>query len=150
MHTGALYLTSEEHQPITACRLLHTYGIAAFLATFSLTLLSITVSHVMRHKWTLCDVTGYENMLVHPYSDLLLLPRLFKEFVAINWPPVVYISSPAPGARGKSPSYLLAGRNIKWVPWKPAAGLLPCDGPTDAPVPADLLPLLGSRFVPSS
>lgn len=76
MHTGALYLTSEEHQPITACRLLHMYGIAAFLATFSLTLLSITVSHVTRHKWTLCDVTGYENMLVHLYSDLLLLARL--------------------------------------------------------------------------
>lgn len=44
LDTGALYLTSEHEQPIPTCRLLHTYGIAVFLATFILTLLSITVS----------------------------------------------------------------------------------------------------------
>lgn len=46
LHTGALYRTSEEHDPIAACRQLHMYGIAIFLATFVVTLLSITVSHV--------------------------------------------------------------------------------------------------------
>lgn len=45
LHTGALYLTSEEREPISNCRALHMYGIAIFLATFILTLLSITVSH---------------------------------------------------------------------------------------------------------
>lgn len=44
MDTGALYLTSEHQQPIRACRALHTYGISVFLATFIVTLLSITVS----------------------------------------------------------------------------------------------------------
>ncbi|KAI9532403.1 hypothetical protein NQZ68_031926 [Dissostichus eleginoides] len=42
MHTGALFLTSEQ-QPIRACRLLHTYRSVLFLASFLLTLLSIIV-----------------------------------------------------------------------------------------------------------
>ncbi|KAL3064954.1 hypothetical protein OYC64_001064 [Pagothenia borchgrevinki] len=42
MHTGALFVTSEQ-QPIRACRLLHTYRSALFLASFVLTLLSIIV-----------------------------------------------------------------------------------------------------------
>ncbi|XP_029307842.1 transmembrane protein 116 [Cottoperca gobio] len=41
MHT--LYVTSEQQQPIRACSLLHTYRTAVFLATFLLTLVSITV-----------------------------------------------------------------------------------------------------------
>lgn len=54
-----------------------------------------------------------------------------------------------PGARGEGPSHLPQGCNIKRLPRKPAAGLVPCDGPPDAPVPAGLRPVLGSRFVPS-
>lgn len=56
------------------------------------------------------------------------------------------LSSLAPGARGKSASYLQTGCDVKRLPRQPAAGLLPCDGPTDAPVPAGLHPLLGPRF----
>lgn len=78
MHTGALYLTSEHHQPVGACGLLHTYSIAIFLATFFLTLVSIIVSlrtghnvtrHVTCHRRTVCK---YNRS----------------------------VSSPAPGARG--------------------------------------------------
>uniref|UniRef100_A0A8C3AIU7 Transmembrane protein 116 n=1 Tax=Cyclopterus lumpus TaxID=8103 RepID=A0A8C3AIU7_CYCLU len=47
MHTGALYLTSQHLQTITTCSRLHIYRIAVFLATFSLTLLSIIVSDVL-------------------------------------------------------------------------------------------------------
>uniref|UniRef100_A0A3B4VEF5 Transmembrane protein 116 n=1 Tax=Seriola dumerili TaxID=41447 RepID=A0A3B4VEF5_SERDU len=43
LHTGALYLTTEQHQPVTTCSLLHTYSIVVFLLAFILTLLSITV-----------------------------------------------------------------------------------------------------------
>ncbi|XP_051255343.1 transmembrane protein 116 isoform X1 [Dicentrarchus labrax] len=46
--------------------------------------------------------------------------------------------------RGESLSYLQTGCDIERLPWQPAAGVLPCDGPADAPVPADLCPLLGS------
>lgn len=44
MHTGALFLTSRQHQPTRICRRLHTYRMAIFLATFILTLISIVVS----------------------------------------------------------------------------------------------------------
>ncbi|KAL7394338.1 hypothetical protein ABVT39_024436 [Epinephelus coioides] len=43
MHTGALFLTSEHQLPMGPCRRLHSFRIAIFLATFLLTLLSITV-----------------------------------------------------------------------------------------------------------
>nr|XP_020473014.1 transmembrane protein 116 [Monopterus albus] len=43
MHTGALYLTLEQQQPIKVCSLLHAYSITIFLATFIVTLISITV-----------------------------------------------------------------------------------------------------------
>lgn len=46
MHTGALYLTPQEDPEVPACRQVHTYGLAVFLAMFSLTLLGIMVSHV--------------------------------------------------------------------------------------------------------
>lgn len=46
MHTGALYLTPQDQPGLPACKRLHTYGLAVFLAMFSLTLLGILVSHV--------------------------------------------------------------------------------------------------------
>lgn len=57
MHTGALYLTSGQRQPIGACRLLRFYGLAVFLAAFLLTLFSVSVSHMTFHKWALRGVT---------------------------------------------------------------------------------------------
>ncbi|XP_068567698.1 transmembrane protein 116 [Cebidichthys violaceus] len=50
MHTGALYLTSQHQQPITACARLRTYHLAIFLASFFLTLLSITVLAVKARR----------------------------------------------------------------------------------------------------
>lgn len=115
MHTGALYLTPQDQQPVADCKRLHTYGIAIFLATFLFTLLGITVSPSNK-----CE-TG---------SDVTLSAD----------PP-----SPAPGPRGQSPPYLQADGNVMWLPRKPAAGLLPGDGPADAAVPSGLPPLLGAR-----
>ncbi|XP_026173702.1 transmembrane protein 116 isoform X1 [Mastacembelus armatus] len=36
-----------------------------------------------------------------------------------------------------------AGRDVRRLSWQPAAGLLPCVGPTDGPVPSGLRPVLG-------
>ncbi|XP_061839503.1 transmembrane protein 116-like [Nerophis lumbriciformis] len=38
-------------------------------------------------------------------------------------------------------------RDVIWLPWQPAAGLLPFAGLSDAGVPAHLRPLLGTRGV---
>lgn len=52
MHTGALFRTSDQLKPTTACRWLRTCCIAIFLATFLLTLLSIIVSDMMCYNKT--------------------------------------------------------------------------------------------------
>uniref|UniRef100_UPI0037E9C3E5 transmembrane protein 116 isoform X1 n=1 Tax=Semicossyphus pulcher TaxID=241346 RepID=UPI0037E9C3E5 len=119
MHTGALYLTSEENQPIRVCRLLHVCRIAIFITTFFITLLSIIVSDRHTHTHT------------HTHTDSLVTGLSVS-------------SPPAPGAHGESSSYSQASGDIKRLPGHAAAGLLPCDGRADAPVPADLPPVLGS------
>lgn len=55
------------------------------------------------------------------------------------------LPSPAPGSGGQSPPYLQADGDVMWLPGKPAAGLVPGDGPADAAVPTGLPPVLGSR-----
>lgn len=57
MHTGALYLTPQDQDPVADCRRLHTYAIAIFLATFLFTLLGITVS--LPNKWTRQEVMSH-------------------------------------------------------------------------------------------
>lgn len=70
MHTGALFLTSQQQQPIRVCRLLHAYRITIFLTTFFLTLLSIIVSNV---TWR--DVTGYDVI----WKDLTWFDMTWKD-----------------------------------------------------------------------
>lgn len=48
MHTGALFLMSDEQPMSRSCLYLHTYHITVFLITVLVTLLSITVSSARR------------------------------------------------------------------------------------------------------
>uniref|UniRef100_A0A3P8UN80 G-protein coupled receptors family 1 profile domain-containing protein n=1 Tax=Cynoglossus semilaevis TaxID=244447 RepID=A0A3P8UN80_CYNSE len=53
METGALFLTSEQQQPIRSCRLLHIYAISTFCITFVLTVGGVTVSSDTLKAWRL-------------------------------------------------------------------------------------------------
>ncbi|XP_039974180.1 transmembrane protein 116 isoform X2 [Xiphias gladius] len=92
LDTGALYLTSEHEQPIPTCRLLHTYGIAVFLATFILTLLSITVflakaRRIYRRVVTSNGYLGNQQRTSFRVMDrrMLLYPLVF----VLCWGPAV-------------------------------------------------------------
>lgn len=50
MNTGVLFMTSQQHQPIRVCHLLHTYSTSAFLCTFLLTLTGIMVLMVKSRR----------------------------------------------------------------------------------------------------
>lgn len=50
MHTGALFLVSDEQPMSRSCLYLHTYHITVFLITVLVTLLSITVSSRSSHR----------------------------------------------------------------------------------------------------
>ncbi|XP_018529546.1 transmembrane protein 116 [Lates calcarifer] len=92
MDTGALYLTSEHQQPIRACRALHTYGISVFLATFIVTLLSITVfvvkaRRIYRRVVTSNGYLGNQQRTSFRVMDrrMLLYPLVF----VLCWGPAV-------------------------------------------------------------
>nr|XP_046254576.1 transmembrane protein 116 [Scatophagus argus] len=92
MHTGALYLTSGQHKPIRACRLLQTYGLAIFLATFILTLVSITVlvvkaRHIYRRVVTSGGYLGNQQRASFRVMGrrMLLYPLIF----VLCWGPAV-------------------------------------------------------------
>ncbi|XP_054478187.1 transmembrane protein 116 [Anoplopoma fimbria] len=95
MHTGALYLTSQHQQPITACSRLHTYRIAVFLATFLLTLLSIIVlvvkaRHFYRRVVTSNGYLGNQQRASFRLMDrrMLLYPLIF----VLCWGPAVSLA----------------------------------------------------------
>ncbi|XP_041798936.1 transmembrane protein 116 [Chelmon rostratus] len=92
MHTGALFLTPEQQQPIRACSLLHTYRIAVFLATFVLTLISITVlvvkaRRIYRRVVTSNGYLGNQQRASFRVMDrrMLLYPLIF----VLCWGPAV-------------------------------------------------------------
>lgn len=84
MHTGALFLMSDEQPMSRSCLYLHTYHITVFLVTVLVTLLSITVSSRSSHR----RVLFYEHH--------------------------VEVTSPLPpaGPRGQSALYLQAHRDL--------------------------------------
>lgn len=85
MHTGALFLMSDEQPMSRSCLYLHTYHITVFLITVLVTLLSITVSSRSSHR----RVLFYEHH--------------------------VEVTSPLPppaGPRGQSALYLQAHRDL--------------------------------------
>ncbi|XP_035529098.1 transmembrane protein 116 [Morone saxatilis] len=95
MHTGALYLTSEQHQPVSACSLLHTYSIAIFLATFFLTLGSIIVlvvkaCRIYRRVVTSNGYLGNQQRASFRVMDrrMLLYPLIF----VLCWGPAVALA----------------------------------------------------------
>ncbi|XP_029360461.1 transmembrane protein 116 isoform X2 [Echeneis naucrates] len=92
LDTGALYLTSQQQQPITACGRLHTYSIAIFLATFIFTLVSITVfvgkaRHIYRRVVTSSGYLGNQQRASFRVMDrrMLLYPLVF----VLCWGPAV-------------------------------------------------------------
>ncbi|XP_070822089.1 transmembrane protein 116 [Chaetodon trifascialis] len=92
MHSGALFLTSDQQQPIRACRLLHTYRIAIFLTTFILTLISITVlvvkaRRIYRRIVTSNGYLGNQQRASFRVMDrrMLLYPLVF----VLCWGPAV-------------------------------------------------------------
>ncbi|XP_059194901.1 transmembrane protein 116 [Centropristis striata] len=92
MHTGALFPTSEQQQPIRACSLLHSYRIAVFLATFLLTLVSIIVlvvkaRRIYRRVVTSHGYLGNEQRASFSLMDrrMLLYPLVFF----LCWGPAV-------------------------------------------------------------
>lgn len=92
MHTGALFLKSEHHQPIRDCRLLHTYRIIIFLAAFVLTLLSIVVlvvkaRRIYRRVVTSHGYLGNQQRATFRVMDrrMLLYPLIF----VFCWGPAV-------------------------------------------------------------
>ncbi|XP_056237168.1 transmembrane protein 116 [Seriola aureovittata] len=96
LHTGALYLTTEQHQPITTCSLLHTYSIVVFLAAFILTLLSITVfvvkaRRIYRRVVTSNGYLGNQQRTSFRVMDrrMLLYPLVF----ILCWGPAVGLAS---------------------------------------------------------
>lgn len=84
MHTGALFLVSDEQPMSRSCLYLHTYHITVFLITVLVTLLSITVSSRSSQR----RVLFYEHH--------------------------VEVTSPLPpaGPRGQSALYLQAHRDL--------------------------------------
>uniref|UniRef100_A0A671Y920 Transmembrane protein 116 n=1 Tax=Sparus aurata TaxID=8175 RepID=A0A671Y920_SPAAU len=92
MHTGALFRTSDQLQPTTACRWLRTCCIAIFLATFLLTLLSIIVlmvkaRRIYRRAVTSHGYLGNEQRTAFRVMDrrMLLYPLVF----ILCWGPAV-------------------------------------------------------------
>lgn len=85
MHTGALFLMSDEQPMSQSCLYLHTYHITVFLITVLVTLLSITVSLRSSHG----RVLFYQTLNGGDLS-----------------PP------PLAGARGQSALYLQAHRDL--------------------------------------
>ncbi|KAG7218219.1 hypothetical protein INR49_007992 [Caranx melampygus] len=90
LDTGALYLTSP--QPITTCSRLHTYTVFIFLATFILTLLSITVfvvkaRRIYRRVVTSSGYLGNQQRTSFRLMDrrMLLYPLVF----ILCWGPAV-------------------------------------------------------------
>uniref|UniRef100_A0A671Y5S9 Transmembrane protein 116 n=1 Tax=Sparus aurata TaxID=8175 RepID=A0A671Y5S9_SPAAU len=87
MHTGALFRTSDQLQPTTACRWLRTCCIAIFLATFLLTLLSIIARRIYRRAVTSHGYLGNEQRTAFRVMDrrMLLYPLVF----ILCWGPAV-------------------------------------------------------------
>ncbi|XP_075901915.1 transmembrane protein 116-like [Nelusetta ayraudi] len=84
MHTGALYLTPQDQPRVPACRWLHTYGLAVFLAMFLLTLLGIIVlmvsaRRIYRRTVTSCGYLGSQQRATFRLMDrrMLLYPLVF-------------------------------------------------------------------------
>ncbi|XP_031157310.1 transmembrane protein 116 [Sander lucioperca] len=84
MHTGELYLAPQHQQPIRACGVLHTYGIAVFLATFLFTLFSIIglvvkARQIYRRVVTSTGYLGNEQQASFRVMDrrMLLYPLVF-------------------------------------------------------------------------
>ncbi|XP_027131103.1 transmembrane protein 116 [Larimichthys crocea] len=95
MHTGALYFTSEQYQPIRACRLLHTYCIAIFLATFSFTLLSIIVLMVKARRIHRRVVTSHGYLGNQQRVSLRVMDRrmlLYPLIFVVCWGPAVALA----------------------------------------------------------
>uniref|UniRef100_UPI0037E8CFBF transmembrane protein 116 isoform X2 n=1 Tax=Semicossyphus pulcher TaxID=241346 RepID=UPI0037E8CFBF len=95
MHTGALYLTSEENQPIRVCRLLHVCRIAIFITTFFITLLSIIVlmvkaRRIHRRVVTSNGYLGTQQRAFFRVMDgrMLLYPLIFL----LCWGPAVALA----------------------------------------------------------
>ncbi|KAM6935636.1 transmembrane protein 116 [Lycodopsis pacificus] len=95
MHTGVLYLTSQHQQPITSCARLRTYRLAVFLASFFLTLLSITVLAVKarciyRRVVTSNGYLGHQQRASFRAMDwrMLLYPLVF----VLCWGPAVSLA----------------------------------------------------------
>ncbi|XP_075934518.1 transmembrane protein 116 [Anarhichas minor] len=95
MHTGVLYLTSQHQQPITSCARLRTYRLAIFLASFFLTLLSITVLAVKarciyRRVVTSNGYLGHQQRASFRAMDwrMLLYPLVF----VLCWGPAVSLA----------------------------------------------------------
>ncbi|XP_034408995.1 transmembrane protein 116 isoform X1 [Cyclopterus lumpus] len=95
MHTGALYLTSQHLQTITTCSRLHIYRIAVFLATFSLTLLSIIVlvvkaRRIYRRVVTSNGYLGHQQQASFRVMDrrMLQYPLIF----ILCWGPAVSLA----------------------------------------------------------
>ncbi|KAK9514482.1 hypothetical protein VZT92_027947 [Zoarces viviparus] len=95
MPTGVLYLTSQHQQPITSCARLRTYRLAVFLASFFLTLLSITVLAVKarciyRRVVTSNGYLGHQQRASFRAMDwrMLLYPLVF----VLCWSPAVSLA----------------------------------------------------------
>ncbi|XP_078027422.1 transmembrane protein 116 isoform X2 [Epinephelus lanceolatus] len=111
MHTEALFLTSEHQLPMGPCRRLHSFRIAIFLATFLLTLLSITVlmvkaRRIYRRVVTANGYLGNEQRASFRVMDrrMLLYPLVF----VFCWGPAVGLAF----LRVVKPS---AGQGEAWV-----------------------------------
>ncbi|XP_060890473.1 transmembrane protein 116 [Labrus mixtus] len=95
LHTGALYYTPEEYQPIRVCRLLHIYRISIFLATFLITLLGIIVlvvkaRHIYRRVVTSNGYLGNQQRASFRVMDgcMILYPLIF----VLCWGPAVALA----------------------------------------------------------
>ncbi|XP_008321224.1 transmembrane protein 116 [Cynoglossus semilaevis] len=95
METGALFLTSEQQQPIRSCRLLHIYAISTFCITFVLTVGGVTVLAVKawRLQRRLVTSAGYMGTEQRAWLRvigwrMLLYPLIF----VFCWGPVAALT----------------------------------------------------------
>ncbi|XP_028281855.1 transmembrane protein 116 [Parambassis ranga] len=95
MHTGALFLTREEQQPISTCSVLNTVNIVIFLTAFLVTLLGITVFVVKARRIYRRVVTSHGYLGSEQRASFCVLDRrmlLYPLVFIICWGPAVSLA----------------------------------------------------------